>query len=65
MSYAATPIFLLMAFVTYYQAPGMCTAPGEYGFLSSMWMMYVVMGGVHASPWLSLAWVPLKRTRRA
>jgi hypothetical protein len=61
MSYAATPIFFLMALVTYYQAPAMCTAPGEYGFLSSMWMMYVVMGVVHASPWLLLAWMPLKR----
>lgn len=64
MSYAATPIFFLMALVTYYQAPSMCTAPGEFGFLSTMWAMYVIMGVVHASPWLLLAWVPVKRAWR-
>jgi hypothetical protein len=60
MSYAASPIFFLMAFVTYFQAPLMCTVPGEFGFLSTMWLMYAIMGAVHAGPWFSLVWAPLK-----
>jgi hypothetical protein len=51
MSFAATPIFLLMALVSYFQSPPMCTVAGDYGFLSTMWWMYVIMGVVHASPW--------------
>jgi hypothetical protein len=60
MSYAASPIFFILAFVTYYQAPAMCSVPGDYGYLSSMWLMYAVMGAVHASPWCQLVWEPLK-----
>ena len=63
MSYAASPIFFIMALVTYLQAPGLCTVPGTYGYLSSMWLMYVIMGAVHAGPWFLLAWEPLKRAR--
>jgi hypothetical protein len=63
MSYAASPIFFIMAFFTYYQMPGLCSVPGSYGYLSSMWFMYVVMGAVHASPWFLLVWEPLKRVR--
>ncbi len=61
MSYAAAPIFFFMAFVTYYQAPQMCTVSGDFGFLGTMWAMYVIMGVVHSGPWWSLAWNPLKR----
>jgi hypothetical protein len=63
MSYAASPIFFIMAFLTYVQMPGLCAVPGGYGYLSSMWFMYVVMGAVHASPWFLLVWEPLKRSR--
>ena len=64
MSYLASPIFFLMGFVTYIQAPLMCTVSGDFGFLSTMWMMYVIMGVVHSSPWALLAWDPLKRAWR-
>ena len=57
MSYAASPIFFLMALVTYFQMPALCAVPG---YLSSMWLMYVIMGAVHVSPWFQLAWEPLK-----
>ena len=60
MSYAASPIFFIMALVTYFQMPGLCSAPGSFGYLSSMWLMYVIMGAVHVSPWFQLAWEPLK-----
>lgn len=64
MSYAASPIFFLMAFVTYFQAPGMCSVPGDFGLLSTMWLMYVIMGAVHASPWALLAWNGMKAAGR-
>jgi len=60
MEFAAAPIFLLMGFIAYLQPPPLCTAPGEFGFLSSMWFMYGVMSVVHAGPWLSLAWQQVK-----
>jgi len=63
MSFAATPIFLLMAFVTYFQLPPLCAVPGSFGFLSTMWLMYAIMGVVHSGPWFSLAWSLLKGTR--
>lgn len=62
MAWAATPIFLIMAFIAYAQYPPLCTVPGEFGFLSSMWFMYGIMGAVHSGPWLSLAWQQLKNT---
>ena len=64
MSYAAAPIFFLMAFVTYFQAPQMCTVSGDFGYLSTMWLMYVIMGAVHSSPWALLAWTALKGASR-
>ncbi len=55
MEFFAAPIFLLMGVVAYLQHPRLCAAPGELGFLSSMWFMYGVMSAVHSGPWLSLA----------
>jgi hypothetical protein len=63
MSYAASPIFFIMALVTYLHMPALCAATGDYGYLSSMWLMYAIMGAVHASPWFWLVWEPLKRPR--
>jgi hypothetical protein len=64
MSYAAAPIFFFMALVTYFQAPQMCTVSGNFGYLGTMWLMYVIMGVVHSGPWWSLACAPLARTRQ-
>jgi hypothetical protein len=64
MSYAASPIFFLMAWITYLEGPGMCSIPGDFGYLGSMWFMYVVMGAVHASPWFWLVWDPIRNTRQ-
>ena len=63
MSFAATPIFFLMAFLTYFQAPPLCTVGGDLGFLSSMWLMYVIMGAVHSGPWFFWAWDLAKSAR--
>jgi succinate-acetate transporter protein len=54
MAFAAMPVFLLMALITYLQEPPLCAAPGNLGFLSSMWLMYIVMCVLHSEPWLSL-----------
>ena len=64
MAFAATPVFLLMAVITYLQNPPLCTVPGNLGFLSAMWFMYAIMSAVHAGPWLALAWQPFKNARQ-
>lgn len=64
MAFAATPVFLLMAFIAYLQYPPLCTAPGNLGFLSSMWFMYALMSAVHCGPWLSLARQPFKNSQQ-
>lgn len=64
MAFAAAPVFLLMAIIAYMQHPPLCTAPGDLGFLSSMWFMYVVMCVVHSEPWLSLALLPFRSAAR-
>jgi hypothetical protein len=51
---AAMPAFLALAVVSYLQPSPMCTVPGPYGFLTSMWFMYAVMAAAHSG-----AWVPL------
>ena len=51
---AAMPAFLALATVSYLQPSPICMIPGPYGFLTSMWFMYVVMAAAH-----SYAWFPL------
>jgi hypothetical protein len=55
LNYSVTPAFLALAYINYVQAPPMCTVPGDWGFLSSMWLMYLLMGLAHCPPWLALA----------
>ncbi len=54
MSFIAAPVLFAMACVTYLQFAPLCSAPGEFGFLSSMWLMYAVMGLIHSGPWWCL-----------
>ncbi len=54
MNFLAAPILFVMTYITYQQSAPLCSVPGEYGFLSSMWLMYAVMGVIHSGPWWSL-----------
>ena len=54
MRLTAAPILLLMSMITYLQPSPLCVVPGEFGFLSSMWLMYAIMSVIHGGPWWSL-----------
>lgn len=49
-----TPVFLALAVVNYHQPNPLCTVPGDWGFLSSMWLMYTLMGIAHCGAWYRL-----------
>jgi len=51
---AAMPAFLALAVISYVQPSPICTIPGPYGFLTSMWFMYLVMGVTHSGAWFPL-----------
>ncbi len=52
---AALPAFLALAAVSYSQPSPLCMVPGPYGFLTSMWFMYLVMAAAHSYAWFPLA----------
>lgn len=54
MHIIVTIVFLALAYINYVQPSPLCTVPGPYGFLSSMWLMYLVMGAAHFCLWLTL-----------
>lgn len=51
---AAMPVFLALAVISYVQPSPICTVPGPYGFLTSMWFMFSVMAVTHSGEWLPL-----------
>jgi hypothetical protein len=51
---AVTPGFLALAVVNFAQPSPLCTVPGPYGFLTSMWLMYLAMAAAHSGIWFAI-----------
>jgi hypothetical protein len=51
---AATPVFLLLTGIASADPVYLCTIPGPFSFVGSMWFMYLAMAAVHMQPWLDL-----------
>lgn len=48
----ATPLFLALAMVNYQEGVSLCVLPGPFGFLGTMWFMYLAMAVVHIDGWV-------------
>jgi len=56
----ATPLFLALAAINFQEPVYLCVLPGPFGFLGTMWFMYLVMAIVHIEGWLDLLRRPLR-----
>ncbi len=48
---AVMPGFLALAAIDYFQPSPICTIPGPYGSLTSMWFMSLAMAAAHSGDW--------------
>ncbi len=51
---AVMPGFLALAAINFFLPSPMCTVPGPYGFLTSMWLMFLAMAVAHSGDWFPL-----------
>jgi len=51
LKFVSTPLFLVLAAISYKDTVYLCVMPGSFSFLSSMWFMYLIMAVVHAESW--------------
>ena len=58
--FLGTPLFLALAIINYGEAVYLCVIPGAFGFLGSMWFMYLLMALVHLDCWVNWFMRPMR-----
>lgn len=64
LRFAVTPVCCFLSYWCYVLPSPLCLVEGDLGFLSSMWLMYLVMAAAHSGPWLALSSHWLTRSTR-